>query len=85
MIILILFCVVFRTPVLILISQLFCESRNKHILIRLGKNTDLINLTAAPVANTKEHSLFVDALKTSAAKIITRYESGAPVQLFGCS
>lgn len=44
---------VFRTSVSGLTSQLFYESRNKHILIRLGQYTDLINLTAVSVTNTK--------------------------------
>ena len=51
-----------RTSVLLLTSQLFCESRNKHILIRLGKYTDLINLTAVSVTNTKEHRLLCRCL-----------------------
>lgn len=69
-----------RTSVLLLTSQLFCESRNKHILIRLGKYTDLINLTAVSVSNTKEHSLLCRCLYNICnCKVVWEREV-----LFGC-
>lgn len=56
--------------------QLFCESRNKHILIRVGKYTDFINLTAASVTNPKNTAYFVDALITPVTQTIKRYDRG---------